>query len=59
MELSAIVENQVQDHLRSLKVPMSMGPDKIHPQVLKELAEEVAKPLSIILKVWQFNEIPT
>ena len=27
-----------------------MGPDVIHPKVLRELAEELAKPLSIIYK---------
>lgn len=32
----------------NLKVPKFMGPDNIHPQVLREVAEEVAKPLSIV-----------
>ncbi|PKU33357.1 hypothetical protein llap_16338 [Limosa lapponica baueri] len=46
-------EDQVRDHLRNLKVHKSMGPDEIHPQVLTELADEVDKPLSIILeKLW-------
>ncbi|KAM4787236.1 triadin isoform 4-T4 [Cyanocitta cristata] len=53
-------KDRVQNHLRNLKVHKSMGPDKIQPWVLKELAEKVAMPLSNVFeKSWQSGGVPT
>jgi len=36
-----------------------LGPDAIHPRELRELAEELAKPLSIICpQSWVTGEVP-
>ncbi|KFQ83931.1 hypothetical protein N337_03455, partial [Phoenicopterus ruber ruber] len=49
----------VSDLLRHLDMHKSMGPDGIHPRVLKELAEVLIKPLSIIYQQsWLTGEVP-
>jgi len=53
-----VTQDQVHDHLRNLNIKESMGPDKVYPRVLRELADEVGKTLSMRSeKLWQSGEV--
>jgi len=54
-----IQEEAVNDLLCHLDTYKSMGLDGIRPRVLRELAEQLAKPLSIICQqFWLTGEVP-
>ncbi|TRZ06852.1 hypothetical protein HGM15179_020253, partial [Zosterops borbonicus] len=54
-----IQEEAVREVLSCLDVHKSMGPDGIHPMVMRQLADELAKLLSIIYQQsWITGEVP-
>ncbi|OWK62811.1 hypothetical protein RLOC_00008152 [Lonchura striata] len=53
------LEEAVRELLSHLEVHKSMGPNGIHPRVMRELADELVKPLSIIYQhSWLTDEVP-
>ncbi|PKU36535.1 rna-directed dna polymerase from mobile element jockey- hypothetical protein [Limosa lapponica baueri] len=51
--------DQVREQLSELDICKSMGPDGMHPQVPRELAEVIAGLLSIIFeRSWRTGEVP-
>ncbi|KGL73942.1 RNA-directed DNA polymerase from mobile element jockey, partial [Tinamus guttatus] len=54
-----VEEDWVREHLRKLDTDKSMGLDGMHPRVLWELADVIAKPLSLTLeRSWRTGEVP-
>ncbi|CAM4699944.1 unnamed protein product, partial [Caretta caretta] len=55
----SVEKEEVRDYLEKLDVHKSMGPDALHPRVLKELADVITEPLAIIFEnSWRSGEVP-
>jgi len=58
-DLPLVKEGYVRDHFSNLDADKTMVPNGMHPQVLRELADIIAEPLSIIFeRSWRTGEVP-
>jgi len=58
-DLPLVEEHCVRDQLSNVDAHKSMGPNGMHPQVLRELADVIAEPLSIVFeRSWRTGEVP-
>ncbi|GAB0182914.1 mitochondrial enolase superfamily member 1 [Grus japonensis] len=58
-DLPLVEEDWVREHLGKPDIHKSMGPDGMHPQGLRELADLIVMPLSIFFKSsWKTGAVP-
>lgn len=57
--LTFLEEDLARDGLGKISMLKSMSPDGIHPEVLRELAHVIARPLFVIFeRSWGMREVP-
>jgi len=57
-DLPSVEQNCVRDYLSNLDAHKSMGPNGMHPRVLRKLVDVIAEPLSIIFeRSWRKGEV--
>ena len=49
-DLPLVEEDQVREHLKILGIPTSVGPGGRHPQMLRELTTDNARPLLTVFE---------
>lgn len=47
-EVSLVDEDQVREYLSQLDICMSLGPDEMHSQMLRDLADVILRPYCVI-----------
>ncbi|GAB0207177.1 mitochondrial enolase superfamily member 1 [Grus japonensis] len=58
-DLPLVEEDWVREHLGKVDMHKSMGPDGMQPRGLRELADVIVRPLSIIFeRSWRAGEVP-
>jgi len=57
--LPLVQEDCVRDQLTKLDTYKSVGPNGMHPKVVRELSDVIAEPLSIVFeRSWRTGEVP-
>ena len=51
LETAVFTQREVLQEIKALNIYKSMGPDELHPRVLREMAEEINAPLTHIFNV--------
>lgn len=58
-DLPSVKEDLILEHFNGLDIRKSTGPYGMHPQVLKKLADIIARLLSMVFKrLWRLGEVP-